>query len=221
MSRDDRRRGCVFVFSGPSGTGKTTLAWEVVRQVPSTEFSVSYTTRPPREGEQEGVDYRFVSRPDFERRREAGELVEWAEVFGNLYGTDRVDLERVIDSGRDIVLDIDIQGAIQVRQAMDDAVLVFILPPDFESLRRRLLGRATDPDDVIARRLAAARSEIERAFDFDYLVVNDTLEDATSRLRAVVHAERQRRFRQERVLRAVLDSFPSSSRGGGAGRGPR
>jgi guanylate kinase len=202
----------VFVFSGPSGTGKTTLAWEVVRQVQGTEFSVSYTTRPPREGEQDGIDYHFVSRPEFERRRRAGELVEWAEVFGNVYGTDRSDLQRVISAGRDIVLDIDIQGAVQVRSAMRDAVLVFILPPDFEALRRRLVGRATDPEDVIAHRLAAARSEIERASDFDYLVVNDTLEDAASRLRAIVHAERQKRFRQEAALRRVLDSFPAEKR---------
>lgn len=213
MSRDAQRRGCVFVFSGPSGTGKTTLAWEVVRQVPRTEFSISYTTRPPREGEQDGVDYRFVARADFERRRAAGEFVEWAEVFGNLYGTGRVDLESVIASGRDMVLDIDIQGALQVRQALNDAVLVFILPPDFDALRRRLADRATDREEVIERRLAAARGEIERAFDFDYLVVNDSLEDAASRLRAVVHAERQRRFRQEPILRQVLDSFPGASSG--------
>jgi guanylate kinase len=202
----------VFVFSGPSGTGKTTLAWEVVRQVQGTEFSVSYTTRPAREGEQDGIDYHFVSRAEFERRRQAGELVEWAEVFGNLYGTHRTDLERVIRAGRDIVLDIDIQGALQVRSALREAVLVFILPPDFEALRRRLVGRATDPEDVIARRLAAARSELERASDFDYLVVNDTLEDAASRLRAIVHAERQKRFRQEAALRRVLGSFPAAER---------
>jgi guanylate kinase len=202
----------VFVFSGPSGTGKTTLAWEVVRQVQGTEFSISYTTRPAREGEQDDVDYHFVSRPEFERRREAGELVEWAEVFDNLYGTQRSDLERVIRAGRDIVLDIDIQGAMQVRSALREAVLVFILPPDFEALRRRLVGRATDPEDVIARRLAAARSEIERAFDFDYLVINDALEDAASRLRAIVHAERQKRFRQEAVLRRVLESFPAAEK---------
>jgi guanylate kinase len=212
LSDKTARQGCVFVFSGPSGTGKTTLAWEVVRQVQGTEFSISYTTRPAREGEQDDVDYHFVSRPEFERRREAGELVEWAEVFDNLYGTQRSDLERVIRAGRDIVLDIDIQGAMQVRSALREAVLVFILPPDFEALRRRLVGRATDPEDVIARRLAAARSEIERAFDFDYLVINDALEDAASRLRAIVHAERQKRFRQEAVLRRVLESFPAAEK---------
>ena len=215
---DSERRGCVFVFSGPSGTGKTTLAWEVVRQVPRTEFSISYTTRAPREGEQEGVDYRFVERPEFERRRDAGEFVEWAEVFGNLYGTRRAELEQVVGGGCDIVLDIDIQGALQVRHALEDAVLVFILPPDFDALQRRLAGRGTERPEVIARRLAAARSEIERAFDFDYLVLNDSLEDAASRLRAIVHSERQRRFRQENILRQVLSSFPADSHKGGKSR---
>ncbi|MEE9219455.1 MAG: guanylate kinase [Acidobacteriota bacterium] len=209
-SQDERRKGCVFVFSGPSGTGKTTLAWEVVRNVRETEFSISYTTRPPREGEQEAIDYRFVSRAEFERRRQRGEFVEWAEVFGGRYGTRRADLERVIRAGRDIVLDIDVQGALQVRRAFAQAVLVFILPPDFESLRRRLTSRGTDRPEVISRRLAEACSEVREALEFDYLVVNESLEDAAARLRAIVQAERQRRFRQEAVLQQVLKSFPRS-----------
>lgn len=214
MSDQTRRTGCVFVFSGPSGTGKTTLAWEVIRRVPGMEFSVSYTTRAPRDGEQEGIDYRFVDRAEFERLRARVEFAEWAEVFGNLYGTHRGDLERVVAEGRDIVLDIDIQGALQVRRARRESVLVFILPPDLELLRQRLVARATDHAEAISRRLQAARSEIEHAFEFDYLVVNDSLEEAVARLQAVVQAERLRRFRQEGILRRILASFPAAPAGG-------
>lgn len=176
--------------------------------MPGTEFSISYTTRAPREGEQDGIDYRFMERREFKTLCENGNFVEWAEVFGDLYGTHRADLERVIHSGRDIVLDIDIQGALQVRKALPQAVLVFILPPDFEALRKRLRGRGTDKTAVISRRLSEARNEIEHAFDFDYLVVNESLEEAAACLRSVARAERQKRFRQEAILRQILNSFP-------------
>ena len=184
--------------------------------MPGTEFSISYTTRAPREEEQNDIDYRFVDRREFKNLCERGEFVEWAEVFGDLYGTLRTDLERVIHSGRDIVLDIDIQGALQVRKALPQAVLVFILPPGFEALRKRLRGRGTEKPAVIARRLSEARHEIEHAFDFDYLVVNVSLEVAAACLRSVARSERQKRFRQEAILRQILNSFPVEA---GKGKG--
>ena len=176
--------------------------------MPGTEFSISYTTRAPREGEQDGIDYRFVDRSEFKTLCKRGDFVEWAEVFGELYGTHRADLERLIHSGRDIVLDIDIQGALQVRKALPQTVLVFILPPDFEALHKRLRGRGTEKTALIARRLSEARDEIEHAFDFDYLVVNESLEEAAACLRSIARAERQKRFRQEAILRQILNSFP-------------
>ena len=169
----------ILVITGPSGVGKGTLIKGLLEQVPGLELAVSATTRSPREGEVNGVDYHFLSEEDFDRRVAAGEFVEHAEYAGNRYGTLRTELER---PARGIVLEIDVQGARQVRETLPDARLVFIEPPSFEDLKRRLAGRASDRPEQIERRLAAARDELAAAGEFDYRIVNDDLQGALQEL---------------------------------------
>ncbi|WP_148894270.1 guanylate kinase [Geothermobacter ehrlichii] len=191
------RNGILFVVSAPSGAGKTTLCRYLVDMFPEIRQSISFTTRTPREGEVDGVDYHFVGRETFERMVAEGAFAEWAEVHGNLYGTSLRTLQQAREAGEDILLDIDCQGAAQLRDRLDDAVFVFILPPSLKELERRLRGRQTDAEDVIARRLANARREIAQAHWYDYLLVNADLEESAAQLRAIVMAERcrTRRFR--------------------------
>jgi guanylate kinase len=176
----------VFVITGPSGVGKGTLIRLLRERVPSLALSVSATTRAPRPGEQDGVDYHFLSDAEFARRVEAGEFVEWAEYSGRRYGTLRSELERHLAEGRPVVLEIEVQGARQVRRAMPEAVQIFIEPPDDEALKDRLVGRGTDDPDAIARRLAVAESELAAADEFQYRVVNDRLDEAVARLQEIV-----------------------------------
>ncbi len=192
------RHGILFVVSAPSGAGKTTLCRYLVDNFPDLRQSISFTTRAPRDNERDGVDYHFVGRETFERMVSEGAFAEWAEVHGNLYGTALQTLEQARQAGEDILLDIDCQGAAQLRQKLADAVFIFILPPSLEELERRLRGRQTDSEDVVARRLANARREIAAAHWYDYLLVNDDLEAAREQLKAIVLAERcrTRRFRQ-------------------------
>ncbi|HVN27143.1 MAG TPA: guanylate kinase [Candidatus Binataceae bacterium] len=187
------RRGIVFILSAPSGAGKTTIWRAALDRMPEIEFSVSLTTRKPREGELDGTDYHFVSEDEFIRRRDGGELAEWAQVFDAGYGTVRAPLDRAIGAGRDILLDIDIQGARQIRSAYgSDAVTVFVLPPTFDDLARRLRKRGTESEDAIARRLNRSREEARAYSEYDYLIINDDIPASVECLRSIVNAERAR-----------------------------
>lgn len=179
----------VFVITGPSGVGKGTLIRGLLERLPQLELSVSATTRDPRPGEQQGVDYRFLDADEFERRARAGEFVEHADYSGRRYGTLRAELERRLADGAPVVLEIEVQGARQVREAMPEAVLVFIAPPSREALRVRLVGRGTDAGEQIEQRLRTAERELEARSDFAHVVVNDRLEQATDELAAIVGAK--------------------------------
>ena len=201
------QRGLLFVVSAPSGTGKTTVVEHLVEVCPELVQSRSYTSRERRSGETDGVDYNFVSRPEFEGMVARGEFLEWADVFGNLYGTSRRETDARLDAGSDVVLVIDVQGARQVRQRMRDAGAVFVLPPSFEALERRLRGRSQDSSGAIARRLETARSEVEAVREYDYVVVNDELDRCVSEICAIVTAERARRDRRLAVVAPVMKTF--------------
>jgi guanylate kinase len=179
----------VFVITGPSGVGKGTLIRGLLERVPELELSVSATTRDPRPGEQHGVDYHFLEAEEFERRAEAGDFVEHAAYSGRRYGTLRSELDRRLADGMPVVLEIEVQGARQVREAMPEAVLVFIAPPSTEALRARLVGRGTDAGEQIEQRLRTAERELEARPDFAHVVVNDRLEQATDELAAIVRGE--------------------------------
>jgi len=201
-------RGQLFVIAAPSGAGKSTLIKELFEALDGLSFSVSWTTRAPREGEVQGRDYNFVAAAAFRRMMGEGAFLEWAVVHGQYYGTGRAEVEGRLERGEDVVLDIDVQGAAQVRRAEPRATTVFILPPDYESLRRRLTGRATDSEDVIARRLRNARGEIERWEEFDYLVINDALERAATELQAIVLAARCCAERRASRAAQIAGAFP-------------
>lgn len=201
------RRGILFVVSAPSGTGKTTVVERLVQVVPDLKLSRSYTSREKRAGEQDGVDYNFVTRARFEEMVGADAFLEWADVFGNLYGTCAADAARELDGGHDLVLVIDVQGARKVRARGLDTVGIFVLPPSFEVLERRLRGRSKDPEEAIRRRLATARAEVDAVAEYDYVVVNDELGSCVERLRAVVLAERSRLRTMGPVVRGIVESF--------------
>jgi len=188
--------GILFVLSAPSGGGKSTILKKVMADLPGLVFSVSHTTRPPRPGEKDGQDYHFVSREDFLtiQQRDPSGFLEWAEVHGNLYGTSREEVAQQLQIGRDVVLDIDVQGAMQVVKAVD-SVTVFITPPSLVELEQRLRGRGTESEENIALRLDNAKKELSQRDKYKYLVVNDQLSDAVESLRAVIIAERCRRQR--------------------------
>ena len=197
----------LIVVSSPSGGGKGTLIDRVLKTVPEVGYSVSYTTRPPREGEQHGREYFFVSTDVFERMIRDGELLEWANVYGHLYGTSRAQVERELEGGRDIILEIDVQGAASIRELIDDAVTVFILPPSFELLRSRLVARGTDSPADLERRLQGAPGEVQQYRNFSYVILNDDINRASAQLAAVIYAERARRERQESRLKETLSDF--------------
>jgi guanylate kinase len=197
----------VFIVSAPSGSGKTTLVSRLLASLPSLMFSVSYTTRKPRGDEVDGRSYRFVSRPDFEAMIARGEFLEWAEVFGNYYGTHRGILEEAQAQGKDLVLDIDVQGARQLRSRIPEAVSVFILAPSRQILEHRLRARGEDREDVIERRLRDAAEEIRNYSRYDYVLINRDLDDSVTTLNAIVRAERVRRIRIEEQIRPILDTF--------------
>ena len=203
----DGYRGILFVISSPSGGGKGTLIKRLREAVPGVGYSVSWTTRAARPGETDGVDYRFVSEDEFERKRQAGGFLEWAVVHGHLYGTTRSEVEEETAAGRDVILEIDVQGARAIRTTMESVVSVFILPPSFEVLRERLTMRMTERQEELELRLANARGEVAEYRHFDYLILNDELERAAAQLASIVWAERARRERQEWVARRVLQSF--------------
>ena len=186
------KHGLLFIVSGPSGAGETTLSDAALRAFPDLKLSVSCTTRPPRSGETDGVQYHFVAREEFERRRAGGQFLEWAEVHAHLYGTPRAFVEEQLRQGRVVVLEVDVQGGASVRRAQTNAVSVFICPPSVEALRQRLSHRGTDTTEVIEQRLSNAAGELAQLHEYDYVVWNDDLEPAAARLMAIVDAERSR-----------------------------
>jgi guanylate kinase len=200
----------LLILSSPSGAGKTTLTRKLRGEFPELRFSVSHTTRPPRANEQNGRDYHFVTRERFCELVAEGAFLEWAEVFGNLYGTStaEVDTARRTDGCRGMIFDIDFQGARQIRAKAPEAVSVFILPPSMQELERRLRGRASDSEEVIQRRSEKAKLEIEHYALFDYVIVNEDLDTAFKTLGAVVLAERSRRARKAHLAEALLRSPP-------------
>lgn len=197
----------VFIISAPSGSGKSTLVNRLMQEVPNLCFSISYTTRPPRGHEIEGESYHFTSREDFERRLANSEFLEWADVFGNYYGTHRSELERAKKEGKDLVLDIDVQGAGQLRSNIPDAVSIFVLAPSRQILEHRLRYRGEDSEAVIRRRLSDAAHEIRNYNNYDYVLINEDIDDSSKTLASIVRAERVRRTRIEEKLRPILQTF--------------
>ena len=188
--RQPRSRGRLFIISAPSGAGKSTLGRLLRQRLPELAYSVSTTTRPPRPGEKDGQDYVFVDPARFRQGIAGGEWAEWAEVHGNYYGTSRAFIDAALAAGRDVLLDIDVQGAAQILERYPEAVTIFIMPPSMEVLRQRLVGRGTDSQDVIARRLADAQAEMACRDRYRHVVVNDRLEEALEALLAILTAER-------------------------------
>lgn len=199
--------GTLFIVAAPSGAGKTSLVAALLQRDPLVRLSVSYTTRPPRPGEENGRDYHFVDRAAFQAMLERGEFLESAEVYGNFYGTGHDWVRSRLAEGDDVLLEIDCQGAAQVRRLVPEAVGIFILPPSLDALRERLQGRGKDDAGVIARRLAAARDEMRRVGEFDYVIINNEFDIALRDLEAVVRAERLRLARQLRRHRALVESL--------------
>jgi len=203
-------RGVLFVVSSPSGGGKGTLIHRVLNDVRGLKYSVSYTTREPRNGEIGGIDYLFISPERFEELVAADEFLEWARVHGNFYGTSREQVSREMAAGSDIILEVDVQGAASVRKLLPESVSIFILPPSFEVLRQRLIARATDSPMELELRLRNAPIELRQYVDFDYVIINDELDRAASQLAAIIYAERARRERQEEEIRRVAATFPAT-----------
>jgi guanylate kinase len=197
----------VFIISAPSGSGKSTLVSKVLQRDHGLRFSVSYTTRKPRGREKPGESYVYISRAEFEERVERGEFLEHAEVFGNYYGTHRSVLEQAQQQGKDLMLDIDVQGARQLRSRIPDAVTIFILPPSRDILEQRLRTRSEDREEVIHRRLRDAADEIRNYKQYDYILVNHRLEESVDTLASIIKAERIRRIRMEDQIKPILASF--------------
>lgn len=202
--REAGRRGLLFVVSAPSGTGKTTLCRAMTQIFPGLHYSISFTTRPPRAGDRDGKDYHFVSPAEFQRMIDAGEFAEWAEIYGHRYGTSGVILEKIRAEGRDIILDIDEQGARQLRDKNLSAIFILVLPPTLDELERRLAGRKTEDRSALEERLRKAKSEMAEARWYDYIVVNDSLENGEERLSAIILAENCRRERMMGLLENLL-----------------
>ena len=200
-------RGNLYIVSAPSGSGKTTLLQHLLRSFTDLKFSVSYTTRRPRQGEQNGVDYFFTDRTAFLNMVENGQFLEWAEFNGQLYGTGRTFVHEQLETGKDVILDIDVQGAKQVKTKVQDATAIFVLPPSFAELERRLKMRMLEPDDVIRRRLEIAKGEIQFYRDYDYIIVNDILENSILLLESIVHSGAARPRRQHTRVAEIIASF--------------
>lgn len=202
------RRGNLLVVSAPSGSGKTTLVKRLLLGLDGVLFSVSYTTRDRRPAEQDGVDYHFVSEEKFREKIARGDFLEWAEVHGRLYGTDREATDDVRRRGLDILLDVDVQGAASVKAAQQEAILIFLLPPSFAVLEARLRGRRQNEQEAeILKRLANARREVVHYKSYDYIIVNEDITRSADLLRAIVLAERARTSKLDQVVRRILDSF--------------
>lgn len=201
------RMTTVFIISAPSGSGKSTLVARLMTVDAGLRFSVSYTTRKPRGNEKPGESYIYISRQEFLSRVAQGEFLEHAEVFGNFYGTNREVLEQAQSEGKDLILDIDVQGARQLKERIPEAVTIFILPPSRDILEQRLRVRSEDSEDVIQRRLHDAAEEIRNYRQYDYVLINHQVEESTTTLAAIIKAERVRRIRMESRIRPILKSF--------------
>lgn len=199
--------GSIFVLSAPSGTGKSTLAKRLVAEMPGLIFSISCTTRAPRPGEVHGREYFFVDDATFDRMIAQGELLEWVKVYANRYGTGKAWLQEQLDQGVDVLLDIETVGAMNVKAALPEAVMIFLLPPSAQELARRLKGRGDTDEGQMVLRMAHARHEMEQYAHYDHLVVNDDLEGAYGRLKAIVEARRSERERMKATAQAILQSF--------------
>jgi guanylate kinase len=202
----------VFIISAPSGSGKTTLIDLLLTENPSLSFSISHTTRPPRPGERDGIEYFFISEQKFEQMIREERFVEWAEVHGHFYGTSREMLVQPEKENRDVILDIDVQGAAQVRQKMPEAISIFILPPSYEALKTRLLTRQKDKQEVMLKRLENARKEIRRYSEFDYIIINDDLETASKSLSSIIDSSNSLREKQIDRIEAILRSFEEAEK---------
>lgn len=200
-------KGLLFIVSAPSGAGKTTIVERLVEQTPHLKMSRSYTSRPARQGEIDGVDYNFVTRAQFEAMAAGGEFLEWADVFGNLYGTSAADTEHLLAGGDDVVLVIDVQGARQIRKKKLDVLTVFVMPPSAATLEQRLRGRSKDNEAAILKRLAVACDEVASFNEYDFIVVNDDLESAVDRLRSIVIGERSRLARMRAQAEEIVRTF--------------
>jgi len=207
LSGVEARRGQLFIVSAPSGTGKTTLVERLVQTTPALRMSRSYTSRAARVSERDGVDYHFISREVFEARIATSAFLEWADVFGNYYGTSASDTEAILAAGEDLVLVIDVQGARQVRSRGIENTAIFVLPPSAEVLEQRLRGRSQDSDEQIRRRLQVACREVDDVGAYDYVIVNDEVEPSVGRLRAIIEAERARASRMREVTADVVRTF--------------
>jgi guanylate kinase len=201
----------VYIISAPSGSGKSTLVGGLRQRDAKIMFSISYTTRAPRGAEKEGESYHYVDRASFRRMIDEGEFLEWAEVFGNYYGTHRSYLDRACEAGCDLLLDIDVQGARQLKERILGAVSIFILAPSRQTLEQRLRARSEDSEEVIKRRLREAAEEIRNYRNYDYVLVNRDVDESVTRLKAIVDAERIRRERMEREIEPILASFGAST----------
>jgi guanylate kinase len=199
-----KMKGIPFIVSAPSGAGKTTLCKMAVDFFPNLRHSISYTTRPPRDGEVDGVDYRFIGNAEFTRMVASGEFLEHAGVHGKNYGTSRKDLEAILEKGTDVILDIDVQGAGNVRGSLAGGVFIFILPPSVEACEQRLRGRAKDSEEEIKKRLRIALDEIKKAPDYDYIIINDDLDVAFERRKSIIKAEK---VRTQRMIGKVRELF--------------
>ncbi|WP_040291760.1 guanylate kinase [Alishewanella agri] len=199
--------GNLFIISAPSGAGKSTLIQALLKRYSDMRLSVSHTTRAPRAGEQDGVHYHFTTIPDFQQRIANGEFLESAEVFGNYYGTSTQAIRELLSQGIDVFLDIDWQGAQQIRAKVAGTIGIFILPPSLDALQQRLTHRATDSAEVIAKRMAQAQSEMSHAFEYDYLIINDQLEQAYNELERIVLAQRNRFSSQAHRQQALLEQL--------------
>ena len=202
--------GNLIIISSPSGGGKGTLIKEVLKTVPKIGYSVSYTTRRVRAGETHGKDYFFVSRREFENLIEEQALLEFAEVHGNFYGTSLSQVRTEVETGRDVILEIDVQGAANVRTKVPESLSVFILPPSFEVLAARLTARATEKTEDLALRLTNSFGEVSRFSEFEYVIVNDEVERATADLQTIIYADRLKRIRQAARIKGILNSFDAS-----------
>ena len=201
-------RGNIFVLSAPSGAGKSTLAKRLIQDIEGLIFSISCTTRPPRPGERDGVEYFFLDEARFDAMVEEGGFVEWVRVYDRRYGTGRAWLEQTLATGVDVLLDIETTGALKIHQALPDATMIFLLPPSAQEMERRLRGRGTDGEDQVAIRLKYARHEMELFEAYDYLIVNDDLDRAYLELESVVRAVRAQREHRIATAEAILATFP-------------
>ena len=204
---EEKRGGSLIIVSGPSGAGKSALSDHALRTLPDMKFSISYTTRAPRGYERDGIEYFFTDPAKFEALASTGEFLEWAEVHGNYYGTSRSFINDNLRQGRDVLLDIDVQGARSVKKSIPDAVAVFVMPPSFDVLRDRLLGRRLDAAGVIEKRLKIARDEISHYKDYDYLIINDDLENAKREFVAVIVGARCRLKSRMDAAASILKNF--------------